>query len=358
MPYAISRDAAVFTRRWDLLLFAVPVFLTSLVVGWDLLVGIHGADALIWFAVMVAIDKAHIWSTVFRSYLDKEVRQRHPLLLYLGPLLFVLLGVAIECTLGVKTLVRLFLYYQMYHVMRQQYGWIAQVARRARPRGSRIDLAWDKALVYAFVVVPFAWAHVSPQGSMGGLEFASRPLLAHALAALFAICLVGYIGLQATRLLIHHETVSISELLVAGTTAFVWGGMMVSGMLLGPSPYWLFVSLTYHAVPYIGAALWTAKDRQSESVVWRHRFAVPSFLFVLLLWGYFWQQVQDGLLHVPAQSVGALHITLTALAVAVPTMHYAIDGVIWKRGGGLQRLFRRDPPAAAERAPALRSATG
>jgi hypothetical protein len=338
---SVTYDAAVFTRRWDVLLFVLPVLLTSPVVGWDILVGIRGADYLIWFAIMVAIDKAHIWSTVFRSYLDREVRREHPLLLYAGPLIFVLLGLAIELTLGVKMLVRLFLYFQMFHVMRQQYGWIAQVARRTRPRGSRISLRWDKTLIYAMVLVPFLWSHVAPGEYLGGLELTPRPMLAHCLAALFVGCVLGYGGLQAARRWVHHETVSTSELLVAGTTTFVWGAMM-----LAPSRYWLFMSLTYHAVPYIGATLWTAKDRQSERAMWRHRFAVPSFLVVLLVWGYFWQQIQDGFLHAAPHSIGAVPLTLTALALVVPSMHYAIDGVIWKRGGGLQRLFRRTEPPA------------
>ena len=77
-----SGAAWLFSRPAALLLLGVPVWVTWLVCfSLPNEVLARQLPLWVWAVVIVGIDVSHVWSTLFRTYLDPQEFRRHRLLL-------------------------------------------------------------------------------------------------------------------------------------------------------------------------------------------------------------------------------------------------------------------------------------
>ena len=87
----------LFSKNIDLSVFlgSAAVSLILLAVGWR--VGILNAESpdWTWISAVLLIDVAHVWSTSFRVYFDKEELKRRLWLYLLVPVFGYALGVAL-----------------------------------------------------------------------------------------------------------------------------------------------------------------------------------------------------------------------------------------------------------------------
>lgn len=325
-------DGWIFSLKTDCLLFGVP-----LLVGW-LMLGAHAALDLqtvrvfqrslltLSFACMTFIDTGHLLVTAVRSYLDRDVRARYALLLYGGPPLVLLANLLIHATLGPQYVVYGFAYFNVYHIIRQQYGWVALSARRGGETNA-LDRALDQLVIYGSMALPVVWIHVSLEANERRFAMPRSPLVAAIAGALFAAVVAVYSARQLYKLY-AGEPLNVAKLLLVYSTAATWGAVVILS-----SPYLAFIATLYHTVPYYGIVYHSARSKSGTGRlsldIYRRRFAALAFVVCGLAAGYTFTHTFKALNRLPSERTFGL--SLIVVTSVVPIMHYLIDGFIWRR---------------------------
>ena len=171
----------LFSRRDDLLAFGGSALLAFGLLGVGAALGILESDApdWIWIACVLFVDVAHVWSTLYRVYLDGTEVRRRPILYVGAPLVCYALGVLVHAFDG-RLFWTVLAYVAVFHFVRQQAGWVALYDRRSEQR--RGDRALDRIAIYAVTLAPLVWWHANmpPQLPLvpGGRFRGRRPVLA------------------------------------------------------------------------------------------------------------------------------------------------------------------------------------
>ncbi len=260
-PQAVSApllpSAWLFSRRADLLLFGGPAVVSMLLLAAGARTGHLDGDlpVVLWLAVVVCVDVAHVWSTGWRVYADPEELRRRPAL-YLGiPAAAYAAGVLLH-TAGPLAFWRVLAYLATFHFVRQQYGWVALYRRKGGENeepGATWERRLDAATIYGATLAPLAWWHATLPKRFhwlldgdyaAGLPAGAGPA---ALAA-FGVLFVAWVGKEARRL-VTGRAVSWGKVLVVLTTALCWH----LGVVVFDSDYAFAVTnVLVHGVPYFG----------------------------------------------------------------------------------------------------------
>lgn len=334
----------LFGRETDLAVFAGTALLSVALVAAAPWLGAVGDTPLwAWALLVVGVDVAHVWSTVFRTYLDREELLRRPALYALAPLAAYVLGVlAYLASPGLFW--RLFAYTALFHFVRQQYGWGALYARKAR--ASDAERRWDAAALYAATLGPVVWWHANlPREFWWFVEndfISGLPGWVGTLAlGLHAAVLAGWAGFQALRVVRGEGLQAGKVLLVLATWATWFGGIVVARDDFA----FTVMNVLLHGVPYFALLFRYARGRHAEGGYgpWAPllRAGLPGFLLFLgalafaeeflwdqLVWHERARLFGDGGLVLPPD-VLALVVPLLALPQAT---HYLLDAFIWKAG--------------------------
>ena len=124
-PTIPRSETWLFSRNIDLSVFlgSAVASLILLAVGWQL--GLLESDSpeWTWITAILLIDVAHVWSTSFRVYFDKEELKRRLSLYLLVPVLGYVVGVALYSE-GDLLFWKVLAIVAVFHFVRQQYGWV------------------------------------------------------------------------------------------------------------------------------------------------------------------------------------------------------------------------------------------
>lgn len=288
-----------------------------------------------WLLFVVGIDVAHVWSTLFRVYLDPEERARRPARALAAPLVAYALGVA-AYAVSSHAFWRVLAYVAVWHFVRQQVGWMALYGRRAgSPLAQR---RFDAAAVYAATLGPVLWWHATlPRPFWWFVEhdFVSLPAWVAPLAlGAHAVVLLAWLG---------HQLVTgrhLGKLALLAATWLAWFG----GIVLARSDFaFTVMNVTLHGVPYLVLLYRYARRREAEGGYGRIgallRVGVPGFVGLLLVLALIEELLWDRLVwHERPQLFGASGFELGEglLTVLVPllalpqTTHYLLDGLVWR----------------------------
>lgn len=300
------------SRRFDLAFLIGPTLLTGLLAaapppGTD-----GGLPAFL--LLVVAIDVAHVWSTLWRTWLDPEGRERFARLLGTAPLL-VVSATALVAALWPGRFWTVMAYVAAFHFVRQAAG-IAMLYRKASGQSLRVPgarLEWWAVqctclatLAYWHVVErPFAWF-------VPGDFFALPPWF---LPPLLVACGL-VIGAHLLARLRGPPNPGGDLWFLANAASWL-GAVVFARSDLG----FTLANVVGHGVPYL-------------ALVWMYSRRVPLGLFLGLplalalseeaLWDIFaWHE------HLPFAVEGWVPVASVILAVPQLT-HYVLDGYIWK----------------------------
>jgi hypothetical protein len=294
-----------------------------------------------WALFVVCVDVAHVWSTLFRTYLDGDELRRRPGLYAAAPLAAYLVGV-LAYLLSPGTFWRLFAYTALFHFVRQQYGWVALYGRKARVSGT--ERALDAAAIYATTLGPVLWWHAHlprafwwfvENDFLSGLpEWVGTGAL-----AVHGLVLAAWGGLQVSRV-VRGEGLQVGKVLLVLATWVTWFG----GIVLARDDFAFTVTnVVLHGVPYF-ALLWRyTRGRFAEGGYgWLRplvRVGLPAFLLVLVALAFGEEALWDWLVWherpllfgegVPALPPDVLALVVPLLALPQAT-HYLLDAFIWK----------------------------
>ena len=147
----------LFSREIDLSVFlgSAVVSLLLLAVGWQF--GILNEDSpdWTWISAVLLIDVAHVWSTSFRVYFDKEEFKRRIWLYTLVPVFGYAVGVALYSE-GELVFWKALAIVAVFHFVRQQYGWVKLYRAKLKEK-SNWTLLIDAAAIYLATVYPLAF---------------------------------------------------------------------------------------------------------------------------------------------------------------------------------------------------------
>ncbi|NPD25875.1 hypothetical protein [Corallococcus exiguus] len=345
MPRLLSpAQAWLFGPGVDLSVFAGSALVSvAFVLAAPWLGAVGDTPAWAWLLFVVGVDVAHVWSTLFRTYLDGEEVSRRPGLYVGAPLAAYTAGV-FAYMVSPGTFWSLFAYVALFHFIRQQYGWVALYDRKARV--SAFERRLDAAAIYAATLGPVVWWHANLPRSFWWFvenDFLSGLPRWMGTAALggHAAVLTLWAGFQCLRIA-RGEGVQAGKVLLVVATWVAWFG----GIVLARDDFaFTVMNVVLHGVPYFALLFRYARGRHAEGGFGELgvllRAGLPGFL--LFLAGL--ALIEEGLWDVlvwhdrpvlfgdsgPALEADVLALVVPLLALPQAT-HYVLDAFIWKAG--------------------------
>jgi hypothetical protein len=341
----------LFGRGVDLAVFGGSALasLALVALGWATGILEEDSPEWTWIACVLAVDVAHVWSTVFRVYLDGAELRRRPLLYAGVPMLCWLLG-AMAYAVSSAAFWTVLAYLAVFHFVRQQYGWVALYRRRAGETAI-VDRVLDTATIYAATVGPIVWWHAHlprrftwfvPGDFVPGLA----TWLVDALTPVYWGLLAAFVARQAI-LAMQGRPINAGKVVVVLTTWLCWWLGIVA---LDGDYAFTVTNVLIHGIPYLALTYRYGRSRASAapaSLIGRVlRFGIPAFVLVVVLAAFFEEAVWDryvwhdrswlfGEGHTLSDDVLVLLVPLLALP---QTTHYVLDAFVWKVRHGNPRL--------------------
>jgi hypothetical protein len=335
---------------YDSVFILLPPFLCILIIYLfpQLFNDVNSDNEWLWFFLIVCIDVGHVYSTIYRTYMDKATIAKNKLLFYGSPLLIYCMGVFLH-SISPLFFWRAMTYLAVFHFIRQQYGFMRLYSRTET--GNNFSKWIDTITIYAATLYPIIFWHLQGKQAFNwfvenDLLYLNSPRLIPYFQVLYLAILLLYFS-KELYLLCRHKTLNIPKnLLVAGTIVSWYMGIVY---LKGDLTFTL-LNVVSHGIPYY-ALVWAYGNKQKEQLSTKANWIVLFFkprnvLFFLgllfafayaeeLLWdGLIWKE--HGLVFPTSRILPDLTdhrniMTLLIPLLALPQLlHYFIDGFIWK----------------------------
>jgi hypothetical protein len=335
----------------DTLFILAPGILSSLGVLYfrDFLGDTAGIPLWAWVIFVLCVDVAHVYSTLFRTYLDQTQLRENGTLLTLTPLLAWLAGVflySIDALLFWSALA----YLAVFHFIRQQYGFLMLYCRNCVPEV--VKYLWvDRMLLYLSMIYPLIHWHVNlpknftwfVQGDFVGFL---PPILEPISLMLYLLALLAY-GIKEIYLRTKGHAFLIPKQLVLTGTALSWYAGIV---LFNGDMAFTITNVLSHGIPYM-ALIWMFGNRRARTASIEKRsgsgmifkpILLPAFIGALLLaafleeglWaGFVWREHLEFFKifsSLPKIEDRATLCWLIPLLSLPQSTHYILDGFIWR----------------------------
>jgi hypothetical protein len=345
-----AKPAWLFSRNVDLGVFlgAAAVSFGALAIGGAAGV-LHGdTPGWAWVPAIVLCDVAHVWATIFRTYLDPAERRARLRLFALVPALGLLAAVTLFAV-GELTFWRTLAYLAIFHFVRQQYGWVALYRARAGERGA-FGRAVDTLAIYAATLWPLLWWHTHLPRRFAWfvpgdvVALALPPAVMTLATALYVAALAGYALRAAARWV--RGTPNPGKDVVVVTTALAW----YVGIVAFDSDYAFTVTNVFmHGIPYFALVYVHTRARlagrgslalpgPAPPLAARLTRSVPVYLATLWVIAFAEELLWDrGVWHDrpwlfgDGWELGAGKLLLVPLLALPQLTHYVLDGFIWRR---------------------------
>lgn len=332
----------------DILFILAPPFLSLGIIMMfpDWFVNNKDLPDAAWVVLILLIDVAHVYSTLYRTYFDPYALRNQRFLLWMIPFGGFVVGVLVY-SISDHLFWRLLAYVAVFHFVRQQYGFMRVYSRfeKLTPWSKRID-SWK---IYAASVYPLLFWHLNgPRNFSWFVEgdflfFEARWLLQIAGWAYLLIIIVYIV--KEIRQWIKGSPFNLPKQLVVIGTAMSWyfGIVHYNGDLA-----FTLLNVVSHGVPYM-ALVWITGEKSTQKQpekTWLSRlyspFGILLFLLIIFvfafveegLWDMFlWQEHQRvfGISQLPEIRLNKQLLSILVPLLALPQItHYIMDGFIWK----------------------------
>jgi hypothetical protein len=355
-------ESPTAARRWlvspsfDLGWFVAPGLL-ALVLA--LAVGLLGTpsdeDSLaLWIVGVLLVDVAHVWSSLYRTYLDPEARRNHAQLLRATPLLVFLIGFMIHAVAPPLFWTAL-AYVAVFHFIKQQEGFVTLYLRAGGETGPGCarDRLLAKLAVWVSTAGPVVYWHAQlPRRFawfMQGDFVVGLPELVGTVAVWAQVPVLLAFALR--RLALGRRGHPMVWIVVA-LTAASWNLGIV---WFDDDRVFTLSNVFIHGVPYM-ALVWVAGGRDTVERGLARARAVPvaviaaAFYALLaalafgeealwdrMVWHDHAQLFGDGMLE-----LGELGFALCVALLTVPqATHYLLDRWIWRVGPKNPKLAKQ-----------------
>ena len=341
----------IFSGRLDgWFILAPALVITALVLLCQPFFAAAEVSPALWVVLVVGVDVAHVYSTLYRTYFDQAEFAARQRLYVLVPLLGWLLFAGLY-SLGAMVFWRALAYLAVFHFMRQQYGLMMIYGRQER----RFRLI-DQGIIYLATLYPLVYWHTHRRSFHWFIEgdFVSLPAawLDQLVLALYIATFIAYLGKE---IWLSRQARRINwprNLLLAGTM-LSWG---VGIIALDSDLAFTATNVIAHGIPYM-ALIWIygrnhgrlEADRTYFGRIPLRRFftlaGLPLFIGSLVLLAYLEEGLWDGFIWTEHKGVFGIFSFLPAIdsqetliwlvpLLALPQItHYFLDAFIWRFKG-------------------------
>ena len=347
----MNKSVWLFSKKTDLLSLFLPVWLIWI---WAFTADLENKSlpTWAWFVFILGIDVCHVWSTVFRTYLNKSDRLNHKKSIRYIPLILlpILFSTALIST---QLFWSVLAYIAVFHFIKQQYGFLALYTFKNQEKPSKLKKQFDKWTIYTGMVYPVIFWHFDKDRVFNWfIEHDFLPLF----ELINSIQIFSYLNIGYFILLIVWIG---SEIKASKGKHFAWGKVfwVVStslnwyiGIVHFNSDYiFSITNVVAHGVPYlvliinykIGEEQIQRGGKLAFTEALMSTFSVLVLIFFIGFFEeYFWDMLVNLERHEIFEIVSPywIHIenspVLIALSTAILTLpqatHYVLDGIIWK----------------------------
>lgn len=342
----------LFGKHADLLVLFTPVWvcwLISFLLPERLLIA--DIPLWVWVTIVVGIDVSHVWSSIHRTYLDKEEFKNHRALFIAAPILSFAISFGLA-SISIDLFWRCLAYVAVYHFVKQQFGFMRIYKARAQDfREKRLS---DNFIIYLSMLYPILYWHLNPDLEFAWFvsgDFVQIPSIGidRALFTLFGNGL--YFGLLIFWLIEEISYAQKSKIAFPiGKTLWVLttaGNWFLGIVYFNSDLVFTITNVVAHGVPYLALVVFYQTKKQSlkstskpgVTFLKTGSIIVLSVLMLAFFEEYFWDllvyrdnEAFFGSVIAYPDGLPSLIVQLIAIGVlAVPQVtHYILDGFIWK----------------------------
>ncbi len=335
----------IYSSKFDLAaIIGPPVVITAIVLAWGNKLAKLDTPPWLWVFLVLFIDVAHVYSSLFRTYFDREEFKRRKSLYLIVPTVTWLGGIGIYAILGPVVFWSCVAYFAIYHFVRQQYGFL-MLYRRGEPVG---DLGYrlDQLAIYIATVYPLVYWHTYSRNFQWFSEFEVIRIPwvwpEYICRAVYVLALGAFLVRELNRWRVTGS-LNVGKCLLLFATAAAWGTGII---LFNGDLTFSLINIISHGIPYM-ALIWIYQYRKrSNSAHSENRFLkffqlkyVPFYILALVVLAYFEEGIWDWFVwREHAGIFGSFHWNATnaVLVVLIPLLtmpqvtHYVLDAYIWR----------------------------
>jgi hypothetical protein len=299
-----------------------------------------------WLIVVVFVDVAHVYSTLFKTYFDKSKFEKNRNLYIVVPVLCYVIGVLLHSE-GSHFYWRILAYLAVFHFIRQQYGFFRLYSRADKQ--AKWEYYLDNTSIYMATLYPVIYWHTHPETPFNWfvendfIVFQSDVLSAFS-GWMYTVVFAMY-GVKELFKLIVIRKFNIPKNLVFVGTALSW---YMSIVYFKSDIAFTTINVVSHGIPYVGLIFADGKLEKSSNpfmkLVFQSVVGIVLFIGVLLVFSYLEEGLWDSfvwnehqvlfpIFHSFLPTVNDKHLlTLIVPLLSLPqTTHYVLDGFIWRK---------------------------
>lgn len=335
----------IYSPKFDLAaIIGPPVAITAVVLAWGRQLANLDTPVWLWVVLILGIDVAHVYSSLFRTYFDKDEYNRRRTLYLVVPAICWIAGIAIYALMGPGIFWACVAYFAIYHFVRQQYGFF-MLYRRGEPKDP-VGFRIDQLAIYLATIYPLVYWHTYTR-NFQWFDSADIVLIPSVWPEM--ICRVLYIGVLIAFFAkegyrwAKTGSINAGKCLLLLATAAAWGTGII---LFNGDLTFTLINIISHGVPYI-ALIWIYQYRKrSNQANAGNAFLrffqlkyVPVYVLALFAFAYFEEGIWDrAVWREHANLFGSFTIpaSATLLVILIPLLtmpqltHYVLDAFIWR----------------------------
>lgn len=300
-----------------------------------------------WILIVLAIDVAHVYTTVYKTYFKPSSFAQHKLKLYALPVLVWLVGTLIYSSSS-KLFWSLLAYFAVFHFIRQQYGFFRLYSKRDVHSAFRRWIL--KITIYAVTVIPILIWHVRGQRNFnwmttGDFWYINLPILEPILNGIMILILGLYLYVEYTEKK-NAGFFNYPRVLLTLSTCFSY---YVSIVLTNNDFIFSLVNVVGHGIPYLALVYYSEQKElspKSSSILKLvlSKWGWILFYGIVFAFAFFEESLWDlfiyrerptpfGWLYGIAQPLTdeQLIALFVPLLIMPQVVHYLLDGYIWRK---------------------------
>lgn len=292
-----------------------------------------------WLFLVVFIDVAHVYATLFKTYfVPKAFNEKRKLLISL-PIICFMIGIVLFM-LGSKVFWVTLAYVAVFHFIRQQYGFMRLYSRNETK--TRLSIVIDNLTIYAATGYPMLYWFMSPPRKytwfMPNEFFTYRnDVLLKVFGYAYILILILYVA-KVLYTLYKERYFNVPKNAIVAGTALSWyfGIVYYNNDLI-----FTMLNIVSHGVPYMALIYLKEikqKTKKSEGIMQylTNYKGIIIYVAILLLLAfseeYIWEIMvwNEQFTLSGNMSFESWHFLLVPLLVVPQFTHYVLDGFIWK----------------------------